>query len=297
MLRLLAQREEGYEDIAALMGVSVDEVRARVREALAELDEERSAAGPVAAGDPPPPAVAEASSGAVPPAAPPAEETPAPRTAKPRSSSQTAPSAPSPPRALSLPRGQLPKERQRLVELIGGAVVVILIVLFATGALDIGGGSDSSTSTTGASTEHQSTATANPKFTQAILKPVAGGEASGLARFGRIKNAAVLQVEAQGLEPSPPGRSYTVWLYRSPKLVLRVGAVKVGKSGGLAAQFPIPAELLGVVSNGAFDQIDVSLASDAAYKAEIAPAKKQKRLPAYTGTDVLRGTITGPLVR
>ncbi len=39
MLRLLAQREEGYEDMAALMGISVEEVRERVKEALAEVDE------------------------------------------------------------------------------------------------------------------------------------------------------------------------------------------------------------------------------------------------------------------
>ena len=36
MLRLLAQREEGYKDMAALMGISVGEVRERVKEALAE---------------------------------------------------------------------------------------------------------------------------------------------------------------------------------------------------------------------------------------------------------------------
>jgi DNA-directed RNA polymerase specialized sigma24 family protein len=30
MLRLLAQREEGYDDMAALMGISVEEVRERV---------------------------------------------------------------------------------------------------------------------------------------------------------------------------------------------------------------------------------------------------------------------------
>ncbi len=40
MLRLLAQREQGYEDIAALMGLSVDEVRAKVRDAAAQLEEE-----------------------------------------------------------------------------------------------------------------------------------------------------------------------------------------------------------------------------------------------------------------
>ena len=46
MLRLLAQREQGYEDIAALMGLSVDEVRAKVKDALAQLEDE---------GLPPPP--------------------------------------------------------------------------------------------------------------------------------------------------------------------------------------------------------------------------------------------------
>ena len=43
MLRLLAQREQGYEDIAALMGLSVEEVRARVAEALAQLEDEGAA--------------------------------------------------------------------------------------------------------------------------------------------------------------------------------------------------------------------------------------------------------------
>ncbi len=42
LLRLLAQREEGYEDIASLTGSSVEEVRARVRDAVEALD----AAGP-----------------------------------------------------------------------------------------------------------------------------------------------------------------------------------------------------------------------------------------------------------
>jgi hypothetical protein len=40
MLRLLAQREQGYDDIAALMGLSVGEVRAKVVGALAQLEAE-----------------------------------------------------------------------------------------------------------------------------------------------------------------------------------------------------------------------------------------------------------------
>jgi DNA-directed RNA polymerase specialized sigma24 family protein len=38
MLRLLAQREQGYGDIGALMGIGVDDVRAKVKAALDGLD-------------------------------------------------------------------------------------------------------------------------------------------------------------------------------------------------------------------------------------------------------------------
>ena len=50
MLRLLAQREQGYDDLAALMGLSVEEVRAKVKDALTQLEQE---------GEVPPPAPAE----------------------------------------------------------------------------------------------------------------------------------------------------------------------------------------------------------------------------------------------
>ena len=55
MLRLLAQREEGYEDMAALMGISVEEVRERVKEALAEATEEPAPEPPAAPTPPAPP--------------------------------------------------------------------------------------------------------------------------------------------------------------------------------------------------------------------------------------------------
>jgi hypothetical protein len=290
MIRLLAQREEGYEDIAALMGLSVDEVRARVKEALADLD---SSGGPP---ETPPPAKVEEPEQTEPPKAPeppqppkepapskPALPRPAPRPKRPRPS-------------LSLPGD--PGKRGAIFAGLG--VVIILVILLVTGVL--GGGGSSSSSTTTAATESETTSAEttgaeNSSLTQAILSPVNGGSAEGRALFGRIKKTPVLQVEAHGLEPSPQGSSYTIWLYKSPKLVLRVGAVHVGKSGGLAAQFPIPTELLAYVSSGAFDQIDVSLTNDAAYKAEVAKAKQAKRLPAYTGEDVLRGKITGPAVK
>ena len=176
-------------------------------------------------------------------------------------------------------------------------MVVLLLVLFATGAVDIGGGSDSdSDGPTSATNSGGSTNAADSKLTQAILEPVDGGDAEGTALFGTIGKNVVLQVTAEGLEPTPQGQSYSIWLYRSPKLVLRVGAAKVGENGQLAAQLPIPAQLLAYVANGAFNQIAVSLLSEQEYKSALAAAKERKQLPGYLGEDTLRGQIVGPAI-
>lgn len=289
MLRLLAQREQGYEDIAALMGLSVEQVRAKVKEALEEIDSEKAPAAPPAPPKAPEPAQVEVA----PPAPAPVE------TSAPAAPAPPAPAAKASPSLLS--RVSLPSGRRRRIEWAGGVVIVVLLVLFATGTIDIGGGSDSNTATTtteSASEGGEGNTVANSsRVTKAVLTPVAGGEGAGLALFGRIKKTAVLQVEAKGLKPTAKGESYTIWLYRSPKLVLRVGAVAVGKNGTIAAQFPLPAQVLAYVAGGAFDQIDVSRTANAAYESEVAKAKQQKRLPAYTGEDVLRGKITGPVVK
>jgi hypothetical protein len=297
MLRLLAQREQGYEDIAALMGLSVEQVRAKVREALAEIDSGEAPAAP-----PPPPKPSESAEVETRPVP---SELPEPATVAEPVVAPKPPPPPAPraPKASPSPLSKvsLPSSRRRRIEWVGGAAIVILVALFATGTVDIGGGSDSNTSTTTAESApeggERSTTANSSQVTKAVLTPVAGGEGAGLALFGRIKKTAILQVEAKGLKPTAKGQSYTVWLYRSPKLVLRVGAVAVSRNGTIAAQFPIPAQVLAYVANGAFDQIDVSRTQNAAYEAEVAQAKQQKRLPSYTGEDVLRGEITGPAVK
>lgn len=285
LLRLLARREEGYEDIAALKGLSVEQVRVEVKDALAELE---------AAGEaPPPPAPPRAEKPSEPPAAPsvsePAPPVPEEIAPAPKPSSKPAPRA---------ARPTLPAERRRLVLFTGGALAIVAIVL---GAIAIfSGGSDSSSSSTEANGSGTETAAAleNSKVTKAVLEPADGSEASGLAVFGKVgKEEIVLQVTAEGLEPTESGQSYTVWLYRSPKLSLRVGSVPVRNSGNLGARFTIPAELLAYVASGAFDQIYVSRTSDAAYQREVAEAKKNKSLPRYTGETVLTGEITGPIAK
>jgi hypothetical protein len=269
MLRLLAERgEEGYEDIAALKGVSVEQVRAEMRAALAAAAaEQEPAAAPEPALGPPAPAAPKPS----PPPPAPSPKPPAPR------------------------RGAtLPPERRRFVIVAAGALAVVAVVLGLIAA--IGGTSGGSGASSGETAGSEGGASG--KLTQAELQPVSGQSGEGRAIFGKVgKKEIVLQVAAQGLDPSKSGQSYTVWLYRSPKIALRVGSAKVGKSGRLGVQLPIPTELLAYVVSGAFDRIYLSRTSDAAYEREVAQAKKQKKLPPYSGETVLSGEITGPIVK
>jgi hypothetical protein len=286
MLRLLAQREEGYEDIAALKGVNVEAVRAEVKAAVAALDNEVSAAGPV---------VGEGASGLTrpdtPSPPPPAEERAAPAP-RPRAKVKA-------PRSAPRWKERLPRDRQRVIELGGGALVVLLLILFVTGAIDIGGGGDDDSSSDGQANAggQQLTAAEEEKLTQARLQPVGESDASGRAIFGRVGQEEVaLQATGQGLEPNGDGDSYSIWLYRSPKLALQVGSVKVRENGALAARFPLPPELLAYVASGAFPQIYVSRTDNATLQRRLNQARKENELPRYTGETVLRGEVTGPIV-
>jgi hypothetical protein len=267
LLRLLAKREEGYEDIAALKGLSVEQVRAEVKDALAELN---------ATGEP----------------------APAPAPTKPPELGPRVQASRPKPSPRSRPRPALaavPAERRRFLMLAGGALGIVAIVLLAIAL--IGGGSDSASDGT-ADSSAELTAAENSKLTQAVLSAADGSDATGRAVFGRVgKEEIVLQVAAENLEPTESGQSYTVWLYRSPKLSLRVGSAPVGDEGRLGAQFPIPAELLAYIAGGAFDQIYVSRLDNAAYKEEVARAKREKSLPRYSGETVLTGEITGPIAK
>jgi hypothetical protein len=297
MLRLLAQREQGYDDLAALMGLSVDEVRDRVKEALQQLEAEGVEAPAV---EPPEPVASEPEPAPAPPPEPaatsPSEEAPQ-EPAKPVAAAPE----PAPPTARKTPTAgppklKLPEDRGTRAAIAAGllallAVVVLLIV--GSGSGSSGSGANASgaggEATTAASTE-------NSELTQAVLSPVGGASGEGRAIFGRVKKNVVVQVEATGLKPTPQGSSYTIWLYKSPKLALRIGAVSAPK-GGIAVQLPIPTELLSYVASGAFDQIDVALTEDAAYEAEVAKSKKEKRLPELVGESALRGKIVGPAIK
>lgn len=335
MLRLLASGEQGYADIAALLGLGEDEVRAKVVGALAQLQAEGKPAPdvppPIAGGahpaaevtapepEPEAPAASEGSAesaiaDAVAPSA--AAQSGEAQASKPAAAPEPArPSAPrpaatptatgSPPpggRTITLPTG-------RKAWMLGGGVLAAIAVIVVVILLVSGGGSDSSSttaSTEGATTaaeegngETETTTGAKPA-TEAELKAVDGSEAKGFASFGRVKNKLALQIEATNLAPTTAGTSYAIWLAQSPKKMIPLASTAVkgtGKAAGvIAAQFEVPLEILGYLASGTFDQIAITKVDNKAFQAGIEAATKQKKTPTYFGDEVLRGTITGPIV-
>jgi outer membrane biosynthesis protein TonB len=297
MLRLLAQREEGYDDMAALMGISVGEVRERVKEALAEVEEppaSETQPEPPAAPTPPPPPAPEPPPAVEPPPAPTEEPAPTPPApARPTGEPDPKPAA-TKKRSAQIPSLKVPKDRGALIGLGAGALVVVaLVIVLIVGGDGGGSGSNSSESS---QAENTAAIAENKNLTQAILSADDGSDASGQAIFGRFKKKVLLQVTGDGLEPSGSGESYAVWLSHSGQAMVPVGTVKVKDDGKLAARFEVPPTVLVLVARGAFDEIQVTRTSDAALNAAIAKARKTEKESAYTGTPVLSGKITGPLV-
>ncbi len=290
ILRLLAQRgEEGYGDLAALIGISVEEVHAKAQDAAARLESEGIPApaipSPAGATETPVP-VKEAKPSPDP--EPKAEVKPEP-AAPPQAEPAPKPKRTPPPRpSISLPGGGGARAAIVAAALV---LVALVLVLVLGGGEDSDGGGEST-----AASEQAVDATNGGETTQAVLEALDGGDAEGLATFGRVKNALALQVEATGLEPTGKGESYTIWLFESPRKMLPLASTRVPESGQISAQIAVPTEVLGYLANETFDQIDVSRTTDATLKASLAKATRERKAPIYTGTDVLRGQITGPII-
>jgi hypothetical protein len=290
MLRLLAQRgEQGYEDIAALKGLSVDEVRAQVAQALAQLDEEGVLA-PKPAEEPK----------ATPEATPaPVEAKPVPRAApdRPKANDQ-----PSPGRSkLSMPSGTALRASIGA----GVAIVALIAIILIVSGGDDGDSSSGSTPTTAESNngsgENVDNSASNPNgVTKAILEPVDGSDAKGVAIFGKVdrgkKESLALEVAIEKLEPTAKGTSYTIWLSQSPQRMLPLVSTPVGKTGKIAGQFEVPVEVLAYLANETFKDLVLTRTDDATLEAALKEATKEEDAPSYTGDEVLRGTVSGPVV-
>jgi hypothetical protein len=325
MLRLLASGEQGYGDIAALLGLSEGEVRAKVVGALAQLQAEGKPAPDI-----PPPIQGGAKPAAE--VAPPEPEAPAPTEpeAEPIQAEPTAPRAASEPQAAPAPAAPAkpaptarpasppssgPPSGERTITLpagrkawyLGGGILAAIVVIVVVIILVSGGGSDSSSTTgneSGADTTAEEGSAENTsqakEATQAELTAVDGSEAVGLATFGRLKNKLALQIEAKGLPPTTASTAYAIWLAQSPQKMIPLASTAVKGSGEgagqIAAQFEVPVEVLAYLAKGTFDQIEITRSETKPLDASIKVATENKTTPKYTGKPVLRGTITGPII-
>jgi hypothetical protein len=311
MLQLLLERGQSYEDIGSLLGIEVDEVRTRARAALTEMggadpDKEvgltdyllgqadpigRADAARHLQSDDDARALAEKLIIQLRLLAPGAE-LPDPSggrgRVKPASSGETArPGAREerPGFAASLSQ----RQRVLLGGLLGGGLLLVLIILLATGTFS----GDSGTSSSSSQTSAKSKPSDKQGPPRAVLQPTGSSKGKGVAALGQTKNVPVIQLNAVNLDPAPSGQHYTLWLYRSKRVALRLGATTVSKRGRILAQFPVPAQAIPYIGNGTFEFIDLSLTSDAQYRSEVKTATSSRTLPPYTGSSVLRGRIVG----
>ena len=326
ILRLLNQRgEQGYEDLAALIGVEPAEVHRRAQQAAAELEAEGIPAPVIP--EPPGGGGGDSLSGAKageaperespPPTAPQEPQEPSPEIVH----SSEAPRARPEPKARPEPARDKPaakpkhrtlKEdvhRLKLLEgrglwtILAGAAAVVLFVVFVIVGGD-GTGGDETTTTTSASTPSGETVAALEKaseqgskeVTKASLEAVDDSDAVGVAIFGRVKKSLALQVAAEGLEPASDGESYTIWLAASPEKMLPLASTEVGEDGRIGAQVEVPVEVLAYLANETFGQIAITRTDDSQLRASLAKATKEKDAPVYTGDEVLRGDVIGPIV-
>jgi outer membrane biosynthesis protein TonB len=205
-------------------------------------------------------------------------------------------------------------EGRGLWAILAGVAIVVLFLVFIFVGGDDDSGSDGGSTASAESCETTakapdpsgkniealaaaaiSSSKAGKETTRAVLNPVDGSQARGLAIFGRVKNSLALQLAAEGL---PPGGAcgYTIWLAASPEKMLPLATTKVKEDGVISAQVEVPVEILAYLANETFGQIAITRTDESQLKASLAKATDEKDAPQYTGTEVLRGSVRGPIV-
>ena len=333
MLQLVLQHGQSYEDISALQGIDVEEVRSSARAALTEIGGEDpdgtvgltdyllGQADPIGRADVARQlqsdgdtrALAERLAAQLRLIAPGAElpglagdgPAPARRKAKPAAKTKLAaepksvagagsdtstPTAAGPSFGERLSGAFGDRRVQAIAGILGVAALVLVIVLVAGG----GGGSDSSDKSAGGggggTTTTQQASTQGPP--RAVLEAQDGSKARGIAVIGQIRQVPTLQVTAFNLEPTTGSQSYAIWL-RSSKTGIPLGRTKVTKTGRMQVRLQLPTQLLQFIGDRTLSNVDVSLVKDAAFKQAVSSARSRKKLPNFTGEDILSGPIVG----
>jgi hypothetical protein len=323
MLQLLLERGQSYEDIAGLLGLSVDDVRGRARSALTEIGGEdpdrdvgltdyllgqadpigRADAARHLQSDPAARELAQKLLTQLRLLAPGAELPTLPEAKTPKRAKPVAPATTSTAGAGGADgdgRSALSTRQRRLIAgLIGGGLLVVVVVLIVAGVFSGGGGDESSSASTGGGTGTTAAKNAATKrLTRAVLEPVGGESGSGAAIFGRVRSGkndvAVVQLAMSGLQPTAKDEVYVIWLEGPGGKAFPLTRDRVTKSGQLRGLVPVQPQLLQALAAGAFDRVSVTRATQSTVLAELRKSGKGKQLPQLVGTEVLTGKIVGP---
>jgi hypothetical protein len=312
MLEMLLSSGQSYGDLAELLGLQEDEVRARARTALTELggqDPDRNVgltdyllgqADPIGRAD------AARHLGANPADAElaakiaqqlqelvPGAELPKLPGAPAGAGFMRRPSAPSGPKAL---RPQLPPGRARLFAALGGGAVLLVVIVLAVAG--VFGGDDepsastaSTTSTDTTGTDTDTVGTNGEEISRIELTPTGGGDALGVASIGiTTADQPYLDLVIKDLEPAPQGKVYVIWFLLDEQQGYPLSPIATDNKGSFQDRFAIPAPAIEVAARARF--INVSLAGIQEVQKKIQAALQDEQLTIERpGQTVLQGEV------
>jgi hypothetical protein len=305
-LQLLLERGQSYADLASMLGIEEDEVRARARAALRELaggDPDRDVgltdyllgqADPIGRADavrhlrddPAGRQLAADLISELRAVAPNAELPRLPGEARPgRFARRSVPSEGDAERPLGL--SSLSSSRSRLLIGLGSAAVLLIaVVLAVSGAFggDDDGGSDDTTAATTTTADQQ---TANgEEITRVDLAATGGGNASGEAVFGLATNdQPYVDVSIDGLDPAPTGQTYVIWLLLGENQGYPLAPITVSENGSFSDRFAIQSAVLSVVAR--VRTVDVSIAPNQQLARLIREAEQRVQRPNAQVADLI----------
>ena len=325
MLRLLAQREEGYEDIGALMGLSVGEVAPRsFRDGGAQGDGPDPASGDQKAllrllaqreeGYEDIGALMGLSASEV-------AQSPDALAELDRSASAHAPTGPKAPHRLLLraragrapatastgPLGQIAARQTGACwpRSAAASLIVILLILFATGAIDVGGDSGSTRAPPKRRTRsttpkrkkkfppRRRTRKSRPRRSSAASK---GAKPKGARSSAGSNRRCCSSSPRKVFPPRARASSYAISLARSPSERIPIARDQGRRNRARsAASSRFRRRRWRLLASG-FDEMEVSLVPNDELRVAVTEAQKQKKTPQFGGTDVLRGPVTGPVI-
>lgn len=334
LLQLICERGQSYEDIAGLLGGSVDDVRAKARAALSELggadpdaevgltDYLLGQADPIGRADavrflqsdPESHELATRIETGLREIAP---EANLPKLPEPRGKARRAatPAAGEPTSAP--PRrgngealesggsatGRSGSDRRtRLIAAIVGAGVILLAVVLAVAGVFSGDDEGSAATPTAATSENGSTSTTaaaedQRTVTEVPLKAVAGSGVAGNAAFGIVGGSQLyVDLVVNGLDPEASrGSTYFIWL-----MLGETGGYPLNEplepdaNGRFSGRIPVPAAVAATVA-GQSDAVKISLSPvDELAKEASQAAEEQVPIVPFTGEELASGKI--PLV-